>query len=50
MACSCKDRKAKKSGTYTVTLPGGMKINKTSEAAALAFAAKSPGATVSKKA
>lgn len=44
--CSCgkgKDRKK-----FTVQLPGGMKIEKTSEAAAVAFAAKHPGAKVVK--
>jgi hypothetical protein len=46
MACSCN--KGKK-GTYTVKLPGGLSVTKTSEAAALAFAAKHPGSTVIKK-
>jgi hypothetical protein len=31
-----------------VKLPGGMKVNKSTEAAALAFAAKHPGSTVVK--
>ena len=47
MACSCKKAKG---GTYQVKLPGGMKVNKSSESAALAFAAKHPGATVIKPA
>jgi hypothetical protein len=46
MACACKG-KAKRE-TYTVTLPGGMKVTKTSEAAATAFAARHPGSTVKK--
>lgn len=46
MACSCgKGRK-----TYVVQLPGGLKITKTTEAAATAFAAKHPGAKVIKPA
>jgi len=44
MACSCK--KGKRS--YQVQLPGGLKISKTTEAAALQFAAKHPGAKVIK--
>jgi hypothetical protein len=49
MACACGKGKAKRE-KYTVKLPGGMKVEKTSEAAARAFAAKHPGATVSKAA
>lgn len=41
--CSCNKRKK-----YTVKLPGGMSVNKPTEAAALAFAAKHPGSTVVK--
>lgn len=48
MPCSCKDAKNRK--TYKVKLPGGMIVNKTSEAAAVAFAGKHPGATVIKPA
>lgn len=48
MACACKG-KAKRE-TYVVTLPGGMKVNKTSEAAATAFATRHPGSTVKKAA
>lgn len=50
MACSCGKGKTAKRENYTVTLPGGIKITKTSEAAAVAFAAKHPGATVKKAA
>lgn len=49
MACACGKGKAKRE-TYKVKLPGGMTVTKTSEAAATAFAAKHPGATVSKAA
>ncbi len=45
--CNCGKNKAKR-GSYLVKLPGGMKITKTSEAAALAFAAKHPGSKVIK--
>jgi hypothetical protein len=48
MACACG--KAKNRKIYTVKLPGGLKITKTTEAAALAFAAKHPGSTVIKPA
>lgn len=44
MACACKGKRT----TYTVKLPGGLKVPKTTEAAALAYAAKHPGATVVK--
>lgn len=43
--CSCKNKK-----TFKVKLPGGMEVTKSSEAAALAFAAKHPGAKVIKPA
>lgn len=44
--CSCgKNRK-----TFKVKLPGGMEVSKSSEAAAVAFAAKHPGAKVIKPA
>lgn len=46
MACGCKG--AKNRQIYKITLPGGLTVTKTSEAAALAFAAKHPGSTVSK--
>lgn len=49
MACGCKNKTAKRE-TYQVVLPGGTKITKTSEAAAVAFAAKHPGSTYSKSA
>jgi hypothetical protein len=49
MGCACGKGKAKRE-TYTVKLPGGLKVTKTSEAAATAFAAKHPGSTVSKTA
>lgn len=45
--CNCKNRT--KRDVYTVTLAGGLKVEKNGEAAAKAFAAKHPGATVSKK-
>ena len=48
MACACKNRAAR--GTFTVKLPGGITVNKSTEAAATAYAAKHPGATVVKKA
>ena len=44
MACSCG--KSKKN--FKVKLPGGLEISKATEAAALAFAAKHPGAKVIK--
>lgn len=44
MGCGCGKRRQ----TYVVKLPGGLKITKTSEAAATAYAAKHPGATVIK--
>jgi hypothetical protein len=46
LACGCKSVKNRQ--TYTVQLKGGMKVTKTSEAAALAFAAQHKGATVIK--
>jgi hypothetical protein len=46
MACGCKGARNRK--TYTIKLPGGLKVTKTTEADALAFAAKHPGATVIK--
>jgi len=46
VACGCKNKREK----FTVQLPGGLKIEKTSEAAAVAFAAKHPGAKVIRKA
>jgi hypothetical protein len=42
--CSC----GKKRETYKVKLPGGITISKSSEAAAKDYAAKHPGATVTK--
>jgi len=48
MACACKG--AKNRQNYQVKLPGGLKVTKTSEAAATAFAAKHPGSTVIKPA
>lgn len=44
MACGC----GKKRQTYKVKLPGGLTITKTSEAAAVAFAANHPGSKVIK--
>lgn len=46
MACACKG--AKNRQTYTVKLPGGLTVTKTSLAAATSFAAKHPGSTVIK--
>lgn len=42
--CNC----GKKREQYKVVLPGGLKIPKSSEAAAKAYAAQHPGATVIK--
>lgn len=47
MACNCGKGKAKRE-KYQVQLPGGLKVTKTSEAAAVSFAAKHPGSKVSK--
>lgn len=47
MACACKDRGKKR---FVVELPGGTKITKTTEAAAVQFAAKHPGSKVIKPA
>jgi hypothetical protein len=44
--CNCGGKGKREK--FTVKLPGGLKVTKSSEAAALAFAAKHPGATVSK--
>lgn len=46
MPCACK--KGRK--VFTVQLPGGLNITKTTEAAALAYAAKHPGSKVIKPA
>jgi len=46
MACSCG--KAKNRGTYKVTLPGGLVVNKSTQEAATSYAAKHPGSTVKK--
>jgi hypothetical protein len=47
--CNCSKGKASRK-TYTVQLSGGLKVTKTSEAAAVAYAAKHPGARVIKPA
>jgi hypothetical protein len=47
MGCACKKGKG---GTFKVKLPGGLEVSKSSESAALAFAAKHPGAKVIKPA
>lgn len=47
MACSCGKGRAKRD-SYTVKLPGGLTVTKSSEAAATAFAARHPGSKVSK--
>lgn len=44
MGCGC----GKKRERYVVTLPGGLRVTKPTESAAKAYAAKHPGATVSK--
>lgn len=44
--CSCN----KKNKKYAVKLPGGMTVNKPTEAAAVAFATKHPGSKVIKPA
>jgi len=44
LACACN----KKRETYKVKLPGGLTVTKTTEAQATAYAAKHPGATVTK--
>lgn len=46
MACGCGGKKKRE--TYKVKLAGGTTITKNSEAEAKAFAAKHPGATVTK--
>ncbi len=46
MGCGCKGAKNRK--TYTVKLPGGLKVTKSSEAEAVKFSAKHPGSTVVK--
>jgi hypothetical protein len=45
MGCGCGKGKRE---SVTVQLPGGLKITKTSQAAAVAFAAKHPGARIIK--
>lgn len=45
--CNCKNRGQKK---FTVKLPGGMTVKKSTEEEAVKFAAKHPGATVVKPA
>jgi len=46
MGCGCKAAANRKK--FVVQLPGGLKVEKTSEAAATAFAARHPGAKVIK--
>lgn len=46
MGCACKNRGKRE--TYTVTLPGGLKVTKNSEKEATTFAGRHPGATVKK--
>jgi hypothetical protein len=43
MGCSCRDKKK-----FKVKLPGGLEVTKTTEAAAVDFASKHPGAKVVK--
>lgn len=47
MGCACKKGKNQ---SFKVKLPGGLTVTKSSESAAVAFAAKHPGATVVKPA
>lgn len=44
--CNCKNKPKRES--YKVKLPGGLTITKGSQAAALAYASKHPGSTVTK--
>lgn len=46
MACAC----SKKREVFKVKLPGGLTIQKNTQAEAIAYAAKHPGATVIKPA
>ena len=46
MACPCKNKGKRE--TFKVKLPGGLTITKTTEAEAKTYAAKHPGATVTK--
>jgi len=46
MACACKNKGKRE--RYTVTLPGGLSITKSSEAEAKSFSAKHPGSKVVK--
>lgn len=48
MACACGKAKARK--TYKIKLPGGLTVTKTTEAAALVFAANHPGSKIIKPA
>ena len=47
MGCNCGKGRANRE-KFQVRLPGGLTVTKTSEAAAVAFAAKHPGSTVKK--
>lgn len=47
MGCACGKNKGK---TFQVQLPGGLKVSKSSEAEAVKFAARHPGAKVIKPA
>lgn len=49
IGCGCGGKGAKKK-TYTVQLAGGLKVTKTSEAAAVAYSARHPGSKVIKPA
>jgi hypothetical protein len=48
--CSRCGKNRTKRESFTVKLPGGLTVTKNSQAAAVAFAAKHPGSTVSKAA
>jgi hypothetical protein len=45
MACACKGKKGQR---WKVTLKGGLSVEKTTEAAAVAFSAKHPGSVVTR--
>lgn len=49
MGCACGKGKASREN-YTVQLAGGLKVTKTSEAAAKSYSAKHPGSKVIKPA
>lgn len=44
--CNCGNKKRE---TWIITTPGGLRVTRTSKAAADSFAAKHPGSTVTQK-